>query len=110
MVVKFRQPAYYRFYPFIRPEKLAQGWHRDLIVSAINDEGVTCYTGSCSEVYLEKALATVRPESRHPVAQELGETSLAFPVHATLTESDVEDTCRAVEKVMGCATQVSGKF
>lgn len=98
------EPAYYRFYVFVRPERLKRGWDRDAILQAINAEGVPCFTGSCGEVYLEKAFSASRPASRHPIAQELGETSLAFLVHPTLAEGDVEDACRAVEKVMACAS------
>lgn len=97
------QPAWYRFYAFIRPERLASGWDRDLILKAITAEGIPCSVGSCSEIYLEKAFADVRPKERLPIARELGETSLAFQVHPTLNDSDIEDTCLAVEKVMAIA-------
>jgi hypothetical protein len=92
--------AWYRFYAFVRPDKLKEGWSRDRIVDAINAEGVPCFVGSCSEVYLEKAFDEVRPEERLAVARELGQTSLAFLVHPTLKEADIEDSCAAVEKVM----------
>ena len=96
-------PAWYRFYAFVRPDKLKEGWCRDRIIDAINAEGVPCFVGSCSEVYLEEAFGKVRPEQRLPVARELGETSLAFLVHPTLKEADIEDVCVAVENVMAVA-------
>jgi hypothetical protein len=96
-------PAWYRFYAFVRPDKLKEGWFRNRILEAINAEGIPGFVGSCSEVYLEKAFSEVRPERRLPVAQELGETSLAFLVHPTLKEADIEDVCIAVEKVMAVA-------
>ena len=34
------------------------------------------------------------------MAQELGETSLMFMVHPTLSADDMEDVVRAVKKVM----------
>ena len=98
------EPAYYRFYVFVRPEQLRPRWDRDAILHAINQEGVPCFSGSCGEVYLERAFARWRPACRRPIAQELGETSLAFPVHPTLSDSDMEDVCQAVEKVMACAS------
>lgn len=97
------QPAWYRFYAFVRPERLAPGWNRDLLLQAINAEGIPCFVGSCSEVYLEKAFADVCPNERLPIARELGDTSLAFLVHPTLSEADIEETCQAVEKVMAVA-------
>ncbi|MCL2523726.1 MAG: DegT/DnrJ/EryC1/StrS aminotransferase family protein [Betaproteobacteria bacterium] len=87
--------ANYRFYIYVRPENLSQGWSRDRIIQAINDQGVPCYQGSCSEVYLEKAFDNTnwRPGNRLPVANQLGETSLMFLVHPTLTMNEIEKTC-----------------
>jgi dTDP-4-amino-4,6-dideoxygalactose transaminase len=96
--------AFYRFYAFVRPEKLKGGWNRDRILAAINAEGVPCFAGSCSEIYLEKAFADVRPPVRFPVARELGDTSLAFLTHPTLTDENIETVCQAVEKVMLAAS------
>jgi len=45
--------AHYKCYAYVRPERLAPGWSRDRIIEAVNAEGVPCYQGSCSEVYLE---------------------------------------------------------
>jgi dTDP-4-amino-4,6-dideoxygalactose transaminase len=94
--------AYYRFYTFVRPERLAEGWTRDRIVAEIVARGVPCYQGTCSEIYLEKAFEETdfRPPQRLPVARALGETSLMFLVHPTLTEGEVEKTCEAISEVM----------
>ena len=92
--------AYYKYYAFVRPELLAPGWSRDSIMNAIVAEGIPCFSGSCSEIYLEKAFEGLGPECRHPVAKRLGETSLMFLVHPTLSEADMGDTCRVVEKIM----------
>jgi dTDP-4-amino-4,6-dideoxygalactose transaminase len=93
--------AYYKFYAFVRPERLKNDWDRDRVLEAIMEEGASCYTGTCSEVYLEKAFSQFRlqPEKRLPVAQELGENSLMFLVHPTLNLSELEHTCRAVARV-----------
>ena len=97
--------AYYKYYCYIRPDRLKPGWTRDRIMSAINAEGIPCFSGSCSEIYLEKAFPpSLRPAERLPVARELGETSLMFMVHPTLSEDDMADTCRAVEKVLNEAS------
>jgi dTDP-4-amino-4,6-dideoxygalactose transaminase len=98
--------AWYRFYAFVRPEVLVPGWTRDRIIDAIVAEGVPCFHGSASEVYLEKAFdgTGLRPAERLPVARELGETSIAFLVHPTLTDAEVEKTCTAINAVMVRAT------
>ena len=96
------QHAAYKCYVFVEPEDLRQGWSRDRIVQAVNERGVPCYTGSCSEVYLERAFDRTgwRPVERLPVARELGETSLMFLVHPTLTEGEIEKTCEVLTEVM----------
>jgi dTDP-4-amino-4,6-dideoxygalactose transaminase len=95
--------SYYKFYAFLRPEMLDLGWNRSRVIAAINAEGIPCFSGSCSEIYLEAAFAEHRPATRHPVARELGDCSLMFLVHPTLSEKDIFDTCTAVEKVMEVA-------
>ena len=99
--------AHYKCYAYVQPERLAPGWSRDRIVEAINAEGVPCFQGSCSEVYLEKAFDGTgwRPAERLPVARELGETSIMFLVHPTLTQAEVDMTCEVVRRVMGVAGQ-----
>ena len=98
--------AYYKYYAFVRPEMLRPGWTRDRIIEAINAEGIPCFSGSCSEIYLEKAFPPAwRPRERLAVARELGETSLMFLVHPTLPEEFMRDSCTAVKKVMSAATR-----
>ncbi|HEY6240664.1 MAG TPA: DegT/DnrJ/EryC1/StrS family aminotransferase [Burkholderiales bacterium] len=93
--------AYYKYYAFVRSGALKAGWNRDRIVEAVSAEGVPCAVGSCSEIYLEKAFPeSMRPAERFKAARELGETSLMFMVHPTLSERDMRDVARAVEKVM----------
>jgi dTDP-4-amino-4,6-dideoxygalactose transaminase len=74
---------------------------RDKMIVEINEKGVPCYSGSCSEVYLEKAFDNTgfRPNERLSVAKELGETSLMFLVHPTLTEKEIKKTCDVLTEV-----------
>lgn len=97
--------SYYKYYTFIKPELLKKGWTRNRIVDAIVAEGIPCFYGSCSEIYMEKAfdLDGLRPPERLKVAKELGETSLMFLVHPTLNEKDMYDISIVVSKVMGVA-------
>jgi len=102
---KHIEHAYYKYYAFVRPEALRPEWTRDRIIEAINAEGISCFSGSCSEIYLERAFPPEwRPRERLAVARELGETSLMFLVHPTLTEEHIHDTCATVKKVMSAAT------
>ena len=74
---------------------------RDKMIREINEKGVPCNSGSCSEVYLEKAFDNTgfRPKERLPNAKELGETSLMFLAHPTLTEKEIQKTCDVLIEV-----------
>ena len=98
--------AWYKCYAFVRTELLGEGWNRDRIIREIVGAGVPCYSGSCSEVYLEGAFrhSGLAPLERLPVARLLGDTSLAFLVHPTLTVSEIDKTSRTICDVMARAT------
>jgi len=98
--------AAYKCYVFVQPAELAEGWSRDRILGEISARGVPCFSGSCSEVYLEKAFDGTgwRPAKRLAVARELGETSLMFLVHPTLSAAEIEKTCSVLKDVMALAT------
>jgi dTDP-4-amino-4,6-dideoxygalactose transaminase len=123
--------SYYKYYMFVRPEMLKEGWSRDRIMQAVNDAGIPSFSGSCSEIYLEKAFDELRTKSasneavnsldsrlrgndeecepahnfRLPVAKELGETSLMLLVHPTLSKQNIEDTIAVVKKVVAEASR-----
>jgi dTDP-4-amino-4,6-dideoxygalactose transaminase len=97
--------AWYKCYLFIEPTALRPGWDRDRIMHEIAKFGVPCFSGSCSEVYLEKAfdLTGYRPIERLPIAKELGATSMMFLVHPTLTKAELNVTAKALHEVMNRA-------
>lgn len=96
----------YKCYVYLIPEMLADGWDRNRILGEINARAIPCFSGSCSEVYLEKAFEDTgwRPSDRLPVAKRLGETSLMFLVHPTLPESAIDRTAEVLKEVMALAT------
>ena len=98
--------AGYKCYLFVEPSELAAGWDRDRILAAVLEHDVPCFSGSCSEVYLEKCFqdAGLVPEAPLTNARELSDTSLMFLVHPTLGDSHIAQTCHALEAVMAEAT------
>lgn len=98
--------AAYKCYVFVEPSQLKDGWNRDKVMAEINNLGIPCFSGSCSEVYLEKAFdnTSFRPAEYLPNAKELGETSLMFLVHPTLTNMEISQTCKAIKHVMALAS------
>jgi len=97
MLPKNIEHAAYKCYVFVRGGINL----RNKILLEINEKGVPCFSGSCSEVYLEKAFDNdnLRPKVRLPNAKELGETSLMFLIHPTLTEEEINKTCDVLTKV-----------
>lgn len=93
--------GYYKLYVYVQLNNLPEGWSRDRIIAEINALNVPCFSGSASEVYLEKAFDNtgLRPETRLPVAKQLGETSMMFLVHPTLTTAEIEQTVSAIHSV-----------
>lgn len=106
VIPKGVEHAAYKCYVFVEPSALKEGWSRDRIMAEISARGVPCMSGSCSEVYLEKAFDDTgwRPAERLPVAKELGETSLMFLVHPTLSSEEISKTCAVLKDVMLAAT------
>ncbi len=99
--------AFYRLYSFVDPEALVSGWDRDRIARSIASEGVPCQYGTCAEIYREGAFADagLAPAIRFPNASRADETTLAFFVHPTLGDGDIDDFISAVRKVMEVAAR-----
>jgi dTDP-4-amino-4,6-dideoxygalactose transaminase len=101
-VPHYIEHAWYKCYFFLCPDRFFPGWDRDRVIEEIVGRGVPCYSGSCPEVYLEKAFADTdwRPEERLPVARKLGDRSLMFLIHPSLTAKEIEKTCTVLVDVM----------
>ena len=82
--------AYYKAYVFVNGDAAM----RDRVMNEITASGVPCFSGSCSEIYREKAFGG--HATRLPVAQKLGDTSLMFLVHPTLTQTEISKTTNAI--------------
>ena len=98
--------AYYRLYAYVRPEALPSGWSRDRLVAEMTAHGVNVLHGSCSEAYLEKAFDDTgwRPPQSLPVARQLGETSLMFLTHPTMTDEEIAAQCDNIRAVFATIT------
>ena len=94
--------AYYKYYVYVRPENLPENINRDSILNALNEKKIPCFSGSCSEIYLEKAFDNhpSRPNARLTVAKELGETSLMFLIHPTLTTNEMQTIANTTVDVL----------
>jgi dTDP-4-amino-4,6-dideoxygalactose transaminase len=103
--------AAYKAYLYLRPGALKPGWTRDRIMTAVADQGLPCFSGSCSEIYREKAFTAsgLGPEEPLPVAKELGETSLMFPVHPGLGRDYAREVASALRTILAEACTDGGR-
>jgi hypothetical protein len=101
--------SYYKCYAFVRREYLTREWTRDRILQELQAEGIPCGCGSCAEIYLENGFRArgLTPEQDRVVSRSLGETSLMFPVHPTLTEDHMRAMGRATCRVLDRAVAAS---
>jgi len=86
---------------FLETDVLPENWDRSKILGVFEELKVPVYTGSCSEIYREKAFALVAGTADNfcPVSAQLGETSMMFLVHPTLTDEEIERTCSGIKEV-----------
>lgn len=94
--------AYYKYYAFVDKSLLKQGIDRDIVLNMIVERGVPCFVGTCSEIYREAAFSDefYQPSNVCETSKLLGETSLVFLVHPTLSLNDVETMASVVVDVM----------
>ncbi len=106
-VPEYIEHAAYKCYVFVEPSELKEGWDRNRIIYEVSRCGIPCFSGSCPEVYMEKAFENtpLRPKPRLPVAKELGETSLMFLVHPTISAEELDLTCASIQLVMNQAVK-----
>ena len=104
-IPEYIEHAEYKHYLFIRQNYLKKGWTRDVLIDEIVKAGIPAYQGSCSEVYLEKSFDNTdwRPKESLKNAIELGETSIMFLVHPTLTDDQIERMCYVISMVFASA-------
>ena len=93
--------AWYKFYAYVQPDALADGWV-EIVLFPRSQLLVTAFSGSCSEIYLENCFrdAGLSPARRLPIARSLGETSLMFLVHPTITSEQMTGYVDVVRSVV----------
>jgi len=107
VVDNYVEHAAYKCYVFVETKLLKSDWTRERIIEEIKLLGVPCYSGSCSEVYLEKCFSDfgIKPKNRLANAKKLGEESLMFLVHPTLSNKEIQKTCDGILSVMKMASK-----
>jgi dTDP-4-amino-4,6-dideoxygalactose transaminase len=98
--------AFYKYYIYLNTDRLKIGWDRNRIINEIVDRGFPAFSGSCSEIYLEKAFDNVPLKNREtlPNAQKLGETSIMLLVHPTISQENIHKYASLVRDVLSEAS------
>ena len=91
--------ARYKYYVYADPLI----FNRDDLMAKLNQAGVLCFSGSCSEIYLEQCFIknNLGPKTRLPIAKILGEQSLCLLVHPSQTDQEFENLIDKLMDVMG---------
>tara|TARA_Y100000589_G_scaffold164885_1_gene156706 strand:- start:1331 stop:2503 length:1173 start_codon:yes stop_codon:yes gene_type:complete len=94
--------AWYKLYIYINKDYLKKGWSRDLILTEINEKGYPAGSGSCGELYLEKAFQDngFRKFKTLTNAKELGETSIMLLIHPTITNDEINNYAECIRYVL----------
>lgn len=98
------QHAYYRVYANIKKDTQIAGREnktlRDYLVEKITGEGVPCFTGSCAEIYMEKAFAKHQPPARLSNARFYAENSFCFLSHHTITDEQLSTQIKSLRNAL----------
>ena len=96
------QNAWYKLYIYIRSEFLKKDWNRDKILNEINNMGYPAGSGSCGELYLEKAFRDNGFKNFIPLknARELEQSSIMLLIHPTIKDTEIKNYASAIESVL----------
>ncbi len=98
--------AFYKFYFFLESARLASGWDRDRIVEQIAENGGSCFSGSCPELYKEAAFVSAYGHQRElENAQALGRDSLMLNCHPGISGAYLEYNYQIIKDVLLRAMQ-----
>ena len=97
--------AWYKFHCYIKVDSLSKDWSRERIIEEIKRENLPAFSGSCSEIYLEKCFRknSTTNQERLKNARSLGDSSLMFLVHPTITVDEMKEYALVIKKVLNKA-------
>ncbi len=90
--------AFYKLYAYL-PDRPEAERLRDSVLQRAGEVGLKVFSGSCSEVYLERAFEGL-PRPDLPVANSLGRRSLMVEVHPTLRPDALERRALALAEIV----------
>ena len=90
--------AYYKFYCYVDENQFLSDWNRERLIQELSIDGFPAFSGSCSEIYLEKCFKDngFAPKISLKNAELLGKTSIMFLVHPTITIDEMHRYANAI--------------
>lgn len=95
------QHAFYKYYMIIDASSPIS---RDEMICQLTDAQIPCGTGSCGEIYLEKAFGHIPHDSfdKCPNAKKLHQQSLMLLCHPTLSDDAVYHILEVFRRILRC--------
>lgn len=99
--------AYYKYYFYLRPRRMACGFAPGDVIATLNALGMNCGPGSCPDMSRERAFhhGSARTDAGLPNARAVGERSVMVPVDHLLGREDMDSMAFAIRAV---ASEVAG--
>lgn len=100
-VPDYIEHAYYKYYYYLRLERMEEIFSLSDVVAALNSLGMKCGTGSCPDMSAEHAFdqAAPRRDSDLPNAKAVGACSIMVPVDHLLDLEDMDSMAFAIRTV-----------
>ena len=90
--------SYYKYYFFINPEKL--NISRDKIIQEVNNNKIAATVGSCSEIYLEKALDKFKPKEELLNTKILFNTGIMLLCDPTISKEKALEDIQLIKDIL----------
>ena len=91
--------AYYRLYTYLNHSVASDNTASTDLLLVLQGEGVSAFSGTCPEIYREKAYLS-QASSLRPIAHELARTSIAFPIHPMQNKEEISEVVALTVEVL----------
>lgn len=95
--------AYYRVYGLIEQKNQSDAENhsfRNEFVASLSEMGLPCFSGSCSEIYLEKAFESYYDDQRMKNAKYYAERAFCLLAHPTITDDQVDQAVKLINTLL----------
>ncbi|AKR43505.1 DegT/DnrJ/EryC1/StrS aminotransferase family protein [Methylophilus sp. TWE2] len=95
--------AYYRVYGVIELKNQSDAENhsfRNEFVASLSEMGLPCFSGSCSEIYLEKAFESYYDGQRMRNAKYYAERAFCLLAHPTITDDQVDQAVKLINTLL----------